>query len=161
MEPAITAFEQADQELFYNCNECPSLIEIQEVNENDNTIKFICLNKNKEKTIDIKEYFEDMQNYRNNIQDKCHKHDNEIYEYYCMDCKCNLCSKCMKEKTHKKHKIEIICNIQPEDEDLKIIEERIEEYENELKNLKDEKEKRINELKTILNNDKMKENERF
>ena len=155
MEPAITPFEQIDKDLFYNCIDCPSLIEIQKLSEKNNSIKFICINTNEEKTIDIEEYLENMQKYKNNnyIQDKCDKHEYEQYRYYCMDCKCNLCDKCMKVKIHKKHKKEIIYDLQPDDEDLKIIEDRIEEYDNKIKNLKDEMMNNINaQINAILKN---------
>ena len=45
-----------DEEINYNCAECPSLIEIKAISEKNNTIKFICINKNEEKTFNIREY---------------------------------------------------------------------------------------------------------
>ena len=34
-------------EIYYNCTECSSLIEILSINENNNIIEFKCLNKEK------------------------------------------------------------------------------------------------------------------
>ena len=161
MEAAITPVEQIDKEIYYNCSECSSLIEIKELSEKNDTIKFICINKGEEKKISIKEYLEKMKKFKNNIKDKCEKHDNEQYRYYCMDCKCNLCDKCTETKIHKRHKKEIINDWKPDDEELKIIEDRINNYDNKMKILKDEKEKRINELKKILKNEIFKKNKKY
>ena len=35
MEPAITPFELINKELYYNCSDCPSLIEIASLSEKD------------------------------------------------------------------------------------------------------------------------------
>ena len=43
--------------LYYNCSDCPSLIEILSINENDNIIKFKCV-KNHSKKMLIKDYLE-------------------------------------------------------------------------------------------------------
>ena len=153
MEPAITPFEQIGKELYYNCTECPSLIEITSLNENNNTIKFICIKNNEEKTFTVKEYLEMMEKYKSNniIKDKCDKHNYKQYRYYCLDCKQNLCRKCIKTKMHKNHNKKIIDELIPDNEDLKIIEKRIEKYSNKMKYIKDEKEKTINKLNKALN----------
>ena len=95
------------------------------------------------------------------MKEKCDKHEDELYRYYCLDCKTNFCDKCMKTRIHKRHKKENIYDWYPNEEDLQEIEERIENYNNQINNLKAEKEKRINELTNILNNDKMKESKRL
>ena len=150
MEPAILPIELNDEESYYNCSDCPSLIEIAALDEENNTIKFICLAKNEEKTVNIKEYLEKMKKYKTDIKDKCDEHDNKRYKYYCLDCKSHLCGKCLKKtKIHREHKLIIIDQLQPE-EDLKRIEERIEKYKDEIKQIKDKKteiEKLINERK--------------
>ena len=38
---------ELNDELYYNCSECSSLIEIISINEDNNTIEFNCLNKEK------------------------------------------------------------------------------------------------------------------
>ena len=47
--PPATPEPQIDiNDLYYNCSECPSLIEILSINEENNIIEFKCLNKDKE-----------------------------------------------------------------------------------------------------------------
>ena len=119
MEPAMTPFELMNKEINYNCTECPSLIEIKSLSEKDNTIRFICLNNSEEKTFTIKEYLTRMQKFKNdnNMKEKCDKHEDELYRYYCLDCKTNFCDKCMKTRIHKRHKKENIYDWYPNEED--------------------------------------------
>ena len=43
-------------EIYYNCTECSSHIEILYINEKANTIEFKCINNNHIKKLSIKEY---------------------------------------------------------------------------------------------------------
>ena len=63
------SFEIDNGEIYYNCSECSSPIEIVSINENKNIIEFNCLNKesNHPKNIimPLKEYIEKMKKYNN------------------------------------------------------------------------------------------------
>ena len=141
----------------YNCSDCSSLIEILEINEKDNTIKFKCLNEDNEKKMFIKEYLEKMKKYKNNkIKDRSEKH-NKKYKSYCFECKHHLCKQCLKSEIHKNKNHtnnKYLYDIEPTEEKINIIEKRILEYEDRIKDLRKEKEKDI-ELK--INKKKIKE----
>lgn len=106
--------------IFYNCDECSSLIEISSINENDNMIVFKCLNKEKrhEKQIKIKEYLEKMIKFKKKSlnEDVCLIHsDSENknkYVSFCFDCNKHLCRKCLKDRTHLTHYKNNIIEIQ-------------------------------------------------
>jgi len=74
-------------QIFYNCSECSSIIEILSINEENNTIEFNCLSKEskhpKKIIISIKEYLEKMKKYNNNL--KLNKDECEIHKikYLC------------------------------------------------------------------------------
>ena len=65
--PAITP--ELNEEIYYNCSECSSLIEIISIDEENNFIEFNCLNKeknhNKNITMLLKEYFEKKKKIKN------------------------------------------------------------------------------------------------
>ena len=157
--------ELNNNEIFYNCSECSSLIEILSINENNNTIEFNCLNKNfnhnKKITMPIKEYLEKMKKYNNNKlnKDECEIH-NIKYVSYCFDCNCHLCKECLKTRNHLNHIKNNIIEIEPMKEELNIINEVILDYKNKIDNLSNEKIRKINELKNILNDNKKLEEEK-
>ena len=144
-------------EINYNCSECSSLIEILLINEDNNIIKFKCLNKTKKhniKVMPINEYLEKMKKFNNNKinKDKCEIHTNKKYITYCLECNCHLCKDCLKTRIHINHnKNKIISEIQPTKEELDIMKEIIKDYEIKLKNLKIEKTNKTNELDKALN----------
>ena len=144
-------------EINYNCSECSSLIEILLINEDNNIIKFKCLNKTKKhniKVMPINEYLEKMKKFNNNKinKDKCEIHTNKKYITYCLECNCHLCKDCLKTRIHINHnKSKIISEIQPTKEELDIMKEIIKDYEIKLKNLKIEKTNKTNELDKALN----------
>ena len=113
--------------IFYNCTECLSMIEIIEINIDK--IKFKCLN-NKEhiKEIEIKEYLEKMKAKNENKikinDDECKYHNNK-YISYCFDCKCHLCNECLKKREHINHYKNNIIEINPTEEEINIITELI------------------------------------
>ena len=52
-------------EIYYNCSECLSCIEILSINENESTIKFKCINNNHKIKMAIKEYINKMKSFNN------------------------------------------------------------------------------------------------
>ena len=154
-------------EISYNCSECSSLIEILLINEDNNIIKFKCLNKIKNhniKVMPINEYLKKMKKFNNSLvnKDKCEMHTNKRYITYCLDCNCHLCKDCLKTRTHINHnKNNIIAEIQPTKEELNIMKEIIKDYDIKLKNLKIEKIYKTNELEKALNELKKIENKQM
>ena len=150
--------------IYYNCSECSSLIEILSINEKNNIIKFKCLNSNcnheKEKIMTIKDYIEAMIKFNNKKinQDICEIHKNNKYISYCLDCKCHLCQECLKSRTHLFHNKNLIIEIQPIRKELDIILLIIEDYKKRIEKLNKEKIQKIKELDHILENDILKEN---
>jgi len=154
--PTLTPEDVKLNEINYNCSECSSLIEILIINEDNNIIKFKCLNKTKNhntKVMPINEYLEKMKKFNNNKinKDKCEIHTNKKYITYCLECNCHLCKDCLKTRIHINHKKNnIISEIQPTKEELDIMREIIKDYEIKLKNLKIEKLNKTNDLDKAL-----------
>ena len=93
VNPAPIFFEKELDNIYYNCSECSSLIEIFSINEKNNMIKFKCNNKdnNHNKEMKIKEYLNKMKKNKNiNRNEKCDIH-NKQYQLYCFDCYKHLC----------------------------------------------------------------------
>ena len=93
--PAVDSNE-LNNEIFYNCSECSSMIEIISINEENNTKEFNCLNQNnnhsKNNIISLNEYLNKMKKYNNSKinKDECEIHKNK-YISFCFDCNCHLC----------------------------------------------------------------------
>ena len=138
-------------EMYYNCTECSSAIEIKALNEKE--IEFKCINNNHFLKLTIKEYINKMKKYNNkNINnDICNEHNNK-YECYCLDCNKHLCKECLKLRNHISHNKNIIIEIQPNKKELNIIDNIINYYEDKMDNLEKEKLIKTNEL-----NDELKE----
>ena len=136
--------------IYYNCTECSSMIEIIEINKN--FIKFKCLNNNHENTIQISEFLEKMKIYNNrNINyDKCDKHNNNNYICYCFDCNFHLCNECLKKREHINHHKNYIIEINPTEEELNIIKDMINKNKNIIKNLKIERDNILKDLEEQL-----------
>lgn len=86
------------------------------------------------------------------IDTKCSKHTNKDIEFYCDDCKCNLCLLCHDED-HKNHKIIILKNVATNpkfrdiEEDIFKAQEKIRQYNKSLKvGIIDSIQKEIKEL---------------
>ena len=129
-------------EIYYNCSECSSPIEILSINEEDNTIEFKCINKNHRNNISIKEYINEMKEYndKKNNNDTCIiNNHNKQYECYCLDCNKHLCKECLKSRNHISHNKYNIIEIQPNKNEINIIENIIKYYENKIDNLEREK----------------------
>jgi len=81
-------------EIYYNCSECSSSIELLSINEKECSIEFKCIKNNHKFQIPIKEYIDKMKKFNNkNINnDICNnKNHNKKYECYCLDCNKHLC----------------------------------------------------------------------
>ena len=134
--------------IYYNCPECPSLIEILSIDEENNNIEYNCLSKkylHGKNKISISEYLHKMNKF-NNIsinKDTCDIHSanniNNEYIGYCFDCNCHLCSECLQTRNHINHIKNNIIEIKPKREELKVIEEIIKEYNKNLNKLRKEK----------------------
>ena len=140
--------ENDDNNLYYNCPECPSLIEILSIDEENNNIEYNCLNKkyfHGKSIISIREYLNKMRKFTNQKinKDTCDlhssKYSNSEYISYCFDCNCHLCNECLKTRTHINHLKNNIVEIKPMNEELKIIEEIIKDYSINLDKIRKEK----------------------
>ena len=121
-------------DIYYNCNECSSLIEILSISEENNIIEFKCLNRqnnHNKKSLPIKKYLENMKKYNNKDSNGeiCINHGNNKYISYCFDCNKHLCKKCLKGRAHINHVKNNIIEIEPDEKDLTIIKEVISYYE--------------------------------
>ena len=89
----------------YCCTSCSAVPEILDYNEANHFIKFKC-KKHGENTLDLKEYLEKMASWEKTSdlksKNRCSTH-NEKYEYYCKECKENICIKCLELPNHKEH----------------------------------------------------------
>ena len=166
--PLILEQETPDlnNEIYYNCSECSSLIEILSINEEINTIKFKCLNKecisNQIIEMSLKEYLEKMKKYNKKEinNDECEMH-NKKYLNYCFDCNRHLCKECLKTRTHLNHIKNNIIEIEPIKEELNIIKEIIKECELNIEKFSKEKQIKIKELNVILEQNKNSENNKL
>ena len=145
-------------ELFYNCTECASEIEVLSINENECTIEFQCINNKHKKKMSIKQYINKMKNFNdNNINnDICNIH-NLKYECYCLDCNIHLCKDCLKFRNHINHIKNSIIEIQPNNKELNIYEKLINNYENKIENLQRGKINKLKENKNKNDNLNLKE----
>ena len=169
--PPTPGFEKEElKNIYYNCTQCPSLIEIISIDENNNTIEFKCLNNknnhnNDNIVISINEYLKKMEeNKIENIElgEICYEHDiNDKYYCYCLNCHRPLCRECLKSKVHKNHDKNLILEMQPTEEDIKLIENKLKEYDNKIEKLNKEKENKIKEFENKLNNNKIEENKKL
>ena len=135
------------KEIYYNCTECNSLIEILSIDEKENTIEFICSNQHK-KLMPIKEFLDKMMdNDKVDInKDICQIHKNK-YMSFCFDCKKHLCKDCLKTRDHIYHNKNNIIEIQPIKTELEIIKKIVKYYDDKLEKLKNKKfliKKRLN-----------------
>ena len=89
MEIILEKKELDLDDINYNCMDCSSLIEILLINEENNIIRYKCIN-NHYKDILIKEYLKYIKKNKNlKINDICELHK-EKYSFFCFDCKSYL-----------------------------------------------------------------------
>jgi DNA-directed RNA polymerase subunit RPC12/RpoP len=140
------------KEVYYNCSECKSHIEILKLNEIESTIEFRCINNNHKIKMKIKEYLDKMKNFndKNINSDKClnKDHKNNYYECYCLKCNQHLCKECLLTRMHKEHNKINILEVKPNKDELNIIEDIIKYYEDEFDKLDKES---LNKTKYIYN----------
>ena len=127
-------------EIYYNCTECSSSIEILSINKKECSIEFRCINNNHKRKMSIKEYFEIMKDYNDkNINiDICQAHKNK-YECFCLDCKIHLCKECLKLRNHINHTKNNIIEIQPNSKEINIIKNLIKCYDDKMDELESKK----------------------
>ena len=138
------------KEMYYNCTECSSPIELININEKRNIIEFKCTKDNHIKKIPIKEYLKKMKKFNDKkVNDELCIEDNhnKKYEFFCLDCNKHLCKECLKTRNHISHNKKIIIEIQPSQKELDIINNIIKSYEDKIENLEKEKFDKIKELK--------------
>ena len=159
--------EEIKNNNFTICPDCGSTIEILSINENISSIKYKCLNENNkhvetEFTIEISVYLKNIKELKENkideLKDRCHKDNHNLNKYvsYCLDCKCHLCDECLKTREHINHRKSNMIEIQPREEELKLINEVINDYKNEKKKLENIKNKQIEEIKKSFAKEKKK-----
>ena len=149
LEEASPTYEQKDN-IYYNCTECSSMIEILEINKE--MIKFKCINNKHEISMGINEYLEKMKKY-NDIKinnDKCNIHNNK-YISYCFDCNNHLCNECLKNREHINHYKNYIIEINPNKEELDKLNKMINENKNIINKRKWIK-KKLEKYKNNINN---------
>ena len=160
-EPQVPTSKKAgenENNIFTICPDCGSLIEISSINENNSSIEYKCLNEKKnhtEKTkfaITIEEYLKKIKGNKTNkideIKDKCFIENHNLNKYvsYCLDCRCHLCDECLKSKEHINHRKSNMPEIQPTEEELKVIKEVINDYKKEEKDLENKEKEKIEEM---------------
>ena len=123
------------------CPQCSSLIEIFSFSNNE--IKYKCQNKtihnNKFDIMSIENYLKIMKikDYSTINEDNCEIHEGNKYIFYCFDCRRHLCEECLKTRNHIAHIKDNIFEIQPNKNELKKINNYIEEKvkDNDIKKL--------------------------
>ena len=150
-------------EIYYNCTECSSSIEILSINEIESTIEFRCINNNHKGKVQLRDYIEKMKDFtnKNTNNDICilKNHNKNKYECYCLDCNIHLCKECLKSRKHISHNKTNIIEIQPNQRELNIIENIIKFYEDKIDELEKEKIKKTKEINEKLKEYKIKLNE--
>ena len=147
-ETGDTPREMKAKEIFYNCSECFSPIEILSLDEKESIIEFNCVNNNQKRKMRIKEYINKMkilkEKNKNNINnDRCNEHNDNDFDCYCLDCNRHLCKECLKTRDHVNHQKSGIIEIKPSKKELKIIDDIIKFYDEKIENLEKEKLKKI------------------
>ena len=147
-------------EIYYNCIDCSSSIEI--ISIKDNYIEYRCINNNHERKILIKEYIEKMKKYnnKNNNNDECNIHNNNKYECYCIECNKHLCKECLKLREHIGHNKINIIEIKPNENEINIFKNIIKYYENKINELEIEKYNKTKDINNKLKEYKNKLNEK-
>ena len=152
--------EELKNNNFTICPDCGSSIEILSINEN--RIEYRCLNEKNKHTEETKftktnkEYLENIIKNKDNkieeIKDKCHIENHNLNNYvsYCLDCKCHLCDECLKSKEHINHRKSNMVEIQPIEEEIKLINEVLNDLRKKKKNLEDKEKEKTEEIKKSL-----------
>ena len=148
---------------FLICPECSSALEIISIDEENNMLEFRCTKYNhRYNKISIIRYLFIIKRNKKpsnltHFNDKCEFHKNNNYSCFCFDCNRNICNECLKSGDHMDHRKNILIEIQPDEQHLKVINEIIQNNKNKLDNLVKEKELKTKELNEELSNEKLKE----
>ena len=153
--------EQSTNEIYYNCTECSSSIEILSIDENDCSIEFQCINNNHKKKMLINDYITKMKKFNNNQinNDICILH-NLKYDCYCLDCNTHLCKDCLQMRDHINHTKNNIIEIKPNKDEIRIFENILKFYKTKIEELEYEKINKTKELDNKLKEYKNKLKER-
>ena len=148
--------EELKNNNFTICPDCGSSIEMLSINENK--IEYRCLNEKKKHTKEtkftktIEEYLKDIIKNKDNkfdeIKDKCHLENHSLNNYvsYCLDCRCHLCEECLKSKEHINHRKSNMIEIQPIEEEVKLIKVVIDDLRKEKENLENKEKEKTEEI---------------
>ena len=148
--------EELKNNNFTICPDCGSSIEMLSINENK--IEYRCLNEKKKHTEEIKytktieEYLKKIKENKDNnydeIKDKCHLETHNLNNYvsYCLDCKCHLCEECLKSKEHINHRKSNMIEIQPIEEEVRLIKVVIDDLRKEKENLENKEKEKTEEI---------------
>ena len=136
--------------IYYNCSECPSIIEIISIDEDN--IKFKC-NNNHKKEMKIKDYLSKMKKYNDIklIANNCNIHK-EDYLAFCFDCKIHICKECLKSGKHSYHYKIFLIEITPNNESLNQIRNLIKDNKTKIQKFNKTKINVENKFKDILEN---------
>ena len=143
------------KKMYYNCSECPSVIEI--INLDDEFIEFKCNNEHKIK-MRIEEYLNKIKENKDQMllnnkanNSRCDIHKGEEYLSYCFQCNIHLCEKCLMTGEHSYHYKIYLVEIKPKEEIVKEIKNLIKNNKNKVKDLKKNKTDIENKINDILN----------
>ena len=143
------------KKMYYNCSECPSVIEI--ININDEFIEFKCNNKHKIK-MRIEEYLNKIKENKDQMllnnkanNSRCDIHKGEEYLSYCFQCNIHLCEKCLMTGEHSYHYKIYLVEIKPKEEIVKEIKNLIKNNKSQIKDLKKNKTDIETKINDILN----------
>ena len=144
------------KKMYYNCSECPSVIEI--INLDDEFIEFKCNNEHKIK-MRIEEYLNKIKEKKDQMllnntvnNSRCEIHKGEEYFSYCFQCNIHLCKKCLITGEHSYHYKIIILEIEPKNEIAHKIRYLIKNNKIKINKLKKSKKEKENILENILTN---------
>ena len=146
-------------ELYYNCSECQSYIEILSINEKESIIEFKCIKNNHKIKMPIKEYIIKMKNFNSkNINDDICYHHKKKYKCYCLDCNKHICKDCLNSRNHINHNKYLLIEFKPNEKEMKELENKVKYYENQIENLEIEKFIKLKEINNKLRESKDKLN---
>ena len=125
------------KKMYYNCSECPSVIEI--INLDDEFIEFKCNNEHKIK-MRIEEYLNKIKENKDQMllnnkanNSRCDIHKGEEYLSYCFQCNIHLCEKCLMTGEHSYHYKIYLVEIKPKEEIVKEIKNLIKNIKSQIK----------------------------
>ena len=128
-----------------------------QLNDNPFNCNKIEINQLLTKLIECFDKYKKNKQIKNMNTNTCKIHLNRIYQYYCKDCRVNLCEECIKSGKHVTHSKEILKEIQLSEEENNLSEEIIKYYVEIIKYITKEK---TEELKASFDKKIMNENKK-